>query len=221
MSDCGSEERERIADCRLRITDLKNLFFNSQFAIRNSRFFIAGVDEAGRGPLAGPVVAAAVILEKSITGVADSKSLSAKKREALFSVITKEAISWKISVIDHTTIDEINILQATFRAMAEAVSGLSEKPELVLVDGPYPIPHLEIKQKPIIKGDKTIYLISAASIIAKVSRDRIMKEYDKIYPLYGFAKHKGYPTKSHIDAIRIYGPSPIHRISFMEGKKYY
>ncbi|MFH0775712.1 MAG: ribonuclease HII [bacterium] len=199
----------------MRITDLKNLFFNSQFAIRDSRFFIAGVDEAGRGPLAGPVVAAACILEKDIAGVADSKSLSAKKREALFSVITKEAISWKISAIDHTIIDEINILQATFRAMAEAVSGLAIKPELVLVDGPYKIPHLEIEQQALIKGDKTTYIISAASIIAKVSRDRIMEEYDQIFPLYGFAKHKGYPTKAHIEAIRMYGPSTIHRRSFL------
>ncbi|MEK9149749.1 MAG: ribonuclease HII [Candidatus Desantisbacteria bacterium] len=176
---------------------------------------IAGVDEAGRGPLAGPVVAAAVILEKSIKGVADSKSLSAKKRESLFSAITKSAIAWKISVIDHLTIDEINILQATFRAMADAVSGLAEKPSLVLVDGPYKIPNLNIEQSAYIKGDKTSYPISAASIIAKVSRDRIMEEYDKIYPAYGFAKHKGYPTKAHIEAIRMYGPCPIHRKSFL------
>ncbi|MDI6752164.1 MAG: ribonuclease HII [bacterium] len=181
----------------------------------SSKNLIAGVDEAGRGPLAGPVVAAAVILEKGITGVADSKSLSAKKRESLFSIITKEAISWKISAIDHLTIDEINILQATFKAMASAVSGLAEKPSLVLVDGPYKIPNLNIEQSAHIKGDKTLYPISAASIIAKVSRDRIMEEYDRIYPAYGFAKHKGYPTKAHIEAIRMHGPSPIHRKSFL------
>ncbi len=174
------------------------------------------MDEAGRGPLAGPVVAAACILERNIAGVADSKSLSAQKRESLFWAITKAATCWKISVIDHTAIDEINILQATFKAMASAVLGLTEKPEFVLVDGPYKIPSLEIKQVALIKGDKSYYPISAASIIAKVSRDRIMKEYDKIYPAYGFAKHKGYPTKAHIEAIRMHGPSPIHRKSFLQ-----
>jgi len=174
---------------------------------------IAGVDEVGRGPLAGPVVAAACILNEKIDGLKDSKSLSKKEREWLYKIIIKKGI-YSIAIIENTLIDKINILQASLLAMKNAVLSLRVKPNLVLVDGPYEIPGLSYKQKAIIKGDCNEEVISAASIIAKVERDRIMERYDKIFPLYGFAKHKGYPTAEHISAIKKYGLSEIHRKTF-------
>ena len=176
---------------------------------------IAGMDEAGRGPLAGPVVAAAVImpLDHPIEGVDDSKKVSEKKRERLFDEIIEKAIAYKICLADEQVIDEINILNATKKAMTECVTGLSVRPDIVLVDAVKLA--LEVPTKAIIKGDALSYSIAAASILAKVYRDRLMREYDKEYPAYGFAKHKGYGTKDHIDAIRTVGPCPIHRRTFI------
>ena len=177
---------------------------------------IAGMDEAGRGPLAGPVVAAAVImpLDEIIPGVDDSKKVSEKKREILFEKIKEKAIAYKIVAVDEKTIDEINILEATKKAMKECVSGLSVRPEIVLVDAVKL--DLGVPSKAIIKGDALSYSIAAASILAKVYRDHLMESYDEIYPAYGFKKHKGYGTKAHIDAIKEIGPCPIHRRSFIK-----
>ena len=180
---------------------------------------ICGIDEAGRGPLAGPVVAAAVILPKghTIPYVDDSKKLSAKKREQLFDIIMSEAIAVGVGMADQKVIDEINILQATYVAMRAAIDDLGTKPDLLLNDA-VKIPEVSIPQVPIIKGDAKSISIAAASIIAKVTRDRLMCEYDERYPGYGFASHKGYGTKAHYDAIRKLGISPIHRYTFLEKK---
>lgn len=177
--------------------------------------YTCGVDEAGRGPLAGRVYAAAVILnpEDHIVGLADSKSLSDVKRESLYDEIIKKSLAYAISFADVVEIDKLNILQATLLAMVRAVNSLSIKPEMVLVDGNQ-LPKLDIKAQAIIKGDTKVPAISAASILAKVSRDREMIEIDKIYPEYGFARHKGYGTKEHLDAINKYGVLAIHRRSF-------
>ena len=166
--------------------------------------YICGIDEAGRGPLAGPVVAGAVILPKGkrILYVNDSKKLSEKKRDELFDVIKEEALSYGIGIVSPERIDEINILQATYEAMHEAVNKLSVKPDILLNDA-VTIPGIDVKQIPIIKG-------------AKVTRDRLMTEYDSLYPEYGFARHKGYGTKVHIEAIKEYGPCPIHRRTFIK-----
>ena len=176
---------------------------------------ICGVDEAGRGPLAGNVYAAAVILDSDhpIIGLADSKVLSEAKREFLYEEIITKAKAYAISSATVVEIDSINILQATMLAMTRAVSGLSLYPDLVLVDGNR-LPKLEVRAEAIIKGDSKVPAISAASILAKVSRDREMVEIDKMYPEYGFAKHKGYGTKEHIDAINQYGILEIHRRTF-------
>ncbi len=177
---------------------------------------ICGIDEAGRGPLAGPVVAGAVILPKDceILFLNDSKKLSEKRREALFEEIKEKAAAWSVGVVGPDVIDEINILQATYQAMRQAISGLSIKPDLLLNDA-VTIPEVEIGQIPIVKGDAKSVSIAAASIMAKVTRDRMMAEYDTLFPQYGFAKHKGYGTAAHIAAIREYGPCPIHRRSFI------
>lgn len=177
---------------------------------------IAGVDEAGRGPLAGPVVAAAVILpiRCRISGLRDSKQTTLHEREELFREIQAKAVSIGVGVIDVATIDAINIHRATLLAMYRAVIQLTQKPTSILVDGLFPIPSLTIEQHPIPKGDETVPVISAASIIAKVTRDRMMMEYDKLYPAYGFSNHKGYGTLAHMEAIRKHGPSTIHRRSF-------
>ncbi len=182
---------------------------------------VCGVDEAGRGPLAGPVCAAAVILPRDleIEGLNDSKKLSDKRRRALYEVITEQAISYGIAMVDEKVIDEINILQATFLAMRQAVEQLSEKPALALVDGNREPDFGEIPVKTIVKGDSLSANIAAASILAKVTRDRFMEEQDAIYPQYGFCVHKGYGTKAHYEALRTYGPCPIHRCSFL--KKFY
>ena len=181
---------------------------------------ICGVDEAGRGPLAGPVCAAAVILppDIEIPGLNDSKKLTDKKRRELFDIITAEAVSYGIALVSEKEIDEINILQATFRAMEQAVARMDVMPDIVLVDGnreprmPYPV-------KTVIKGDSLSASIAAASILAKVTRDRLMEQLDATYPQYGFAVHKGYGTKRHYAALTEFGPSPIHRMTFL--KKFY
>ncbi len=177
---------------------------------------ICGIDEVGRGPLAGPVVAGAVILpkENDILYINDSKKLSEKKREELYEVIMEKAVAVGIGYSAPERIDEINILQATYEAMREAVSQLSVQPDLLLNDA-VTIPLLSMKQVPIIKGDAKSISIGAASIIAKVARDRLMVEYDSLYPAYGFASNKGYGAQAHIDALKKYGPCPIHRKSFI------
>lgn len=182
---------------------------------------ICGVDEAGRGPLAGPVCAAAVILPRDleIEGLNDSKKLSDKRRRALYDIITEKAVAYGIAMVDERVIDEINILQATFLAMRQAVQQLSEKPALALVDGNREPDFGDIPVKTIIKGDSLSANIAAASILAKVTRDRFMEQQDAIYPQYGFAVHKGYGTKAHYEALRQYGACPIHRRTFL--KKFY
>lgn len=182
---------------------------------------ICGIDEAGRGPLAGPVVVAAVIMPKDsfIEGVNDSKKVSEKKREALYEQITDEAIAWGVGIIDQKEIDEINILNATKKGLTTAIKELKVKPDRIIVDALDKIDTLGIPYTPIIKGDAKCYSIAAASIIAKVTRDRIMRQWDEIYPMYGFEKHKGYGTAMHMQAIRKYGLCPIHRRSFTKNIK--
>ena len=179
--------------------------------------YVCGIDEVGRGPLAGPVVAGAVILppDCQILYINDSKKLSAKKREELYPVIMEEAVSVGIGMASPQRIDEINILQATYEAMREAIHNLSVKPDILLNDA-VTIPGVSIRQVPIIKGDAKSISIGAASIIAKVTRDRLMEEYDKILPEYGFASNKGYGTKAHIEALKAHGATPIHRRSFIQ-----
>lgn len=175
----------------------------------------AGVDEAGRGPLAGPVVAASVILSKEnpIDGLNDSKALTPQKRSLLYDIISEKSVSFAVGIIENDVIDQINILQSTIKAMESSILGLTIKPDLVYIDGNRPTT-LEIRQQTIVKGDTKCQSIAAASIIAKVTRDRIMEKLHEIYPQYGFLKHKGYPTKAHYEAIKMYGPSPVHRLSF-------
>jgi len=176
---------------------------------------VAGIDEAGRGPLAGPVVAACVMLPEGclIEGVNDSKKLSAAQRDKLYDVIIEKAVSFGVGIIDEKCIDEINILNATKLAMKQAVDELKPRPEILLIDA-VKLENVNIPQMSIIKGDALSISIAAASIIAKVTRDRIIDEADNVYPLYGFKKHKGYGTAEHINAIKKYGLCPIHRISF-------
>ena len=178
---------------------------------------ICVVDEAGRGPLAGPVAAGAVILPKDCTilYLNDSKKLSEKRREELFWEIREKAVSYSVVIVGPERIDEINILQATYEAMRQAVSGLGVVPDLLLNDA-VTIPELAIPHVPIIKGDAKSVSIAAASILAKVTRDHLMEEYDRQFPQYGFAKHKGYGTAAHVAAIREFGPCPIHRRSFLK-----
>ena len=178
---------------------------------------ICGVDEAGRGPLAGPVAAGAVVLPKDcrILYLNDSKKLSPKRREALFLEIKEKAVAWSVGLAAPARIDEINILQATYEAMREAVNGLSVKPQVLLNDA-VTIPGLDMIQVPIVKGDAKSLSIAAASILAKVTRDHMMEEYDELYPGYGFRAHKGYGTAAHIEALRRLGPCPIHRRSFIK-----
>ncbi len=178
---------------------------------------ICGVDEVGRGPLAGPVVAGAVILPKGcrILYINDSKQLSEKKREELYAEITEAAVSWAVGCASPVRIDEINILQATYEAMREALGKLEPAPKLLLNDA-VTIPGISIPQIPIIKGDAKSISIGAASIVAKVTRDRMMLEYDKIYPEYGFAENKGYGSRKHIAALQKYGPTSIHRKTFIK-----
>ena len=179
--------------------------------------YICGIDEVGRGPLAGPVVAGAVILPKDsqILYLNDSKQLSERKREELYYVIMREAVAVGIGYASHTRIDEINILQATYEAMRQAIGSLSVQPDLLLNDA-VTIPGVEIRQVPIIKGDARSVSIAAASIVAKVTRDRLMVEYDKTYPEYHFADNKGYGSAVHIEALKKHGATPIHRKSFIK-----
>lgn len=179
--------------------------------------FICGIDEAGRGPLAGPVVAGAAILPKDCTilYLNDSKKLSEKRREELYLEIQDKAIAWSVGMSSPERIDEINILQATYEAMRQAIAGLKEVPDILFNDA-VTIPEISIRQIPIIKGDAKSVSIAAASILAKVTRDHMMVEYDQLFPEYGFAKHKGYGTAAHIAAIREFGPTPIHRRTFIK-----
>lgn len=184
----------------------------------NARYeLICGIDEAGRGPLAGPVAAGAVILPKDcrILYLNDSKKLSEKRREELSLEIKEKAVAWSVGLSSPERIDQINILQATYEAMREAIRGLSIKPEVLLNDA-VTIPGVEGIQVPIIKGDAQSLSIAAASILAKVTRDHMMSEYEKLFPGYGFDRHKGYGTAAHIQAIRRLGPCPIHRRSFIK-----
>ncbi len=177
---------------------------------------ICGIDEAGRGPLAGPVVAGAVILPKDceILFLNDSKKLTEKRREALFVEIKEKAVAWSVGIVDAEAVDRINILQATYEAMRKAIAGLSVSPNVLLNDA-VEIPGVNIPQVKIIKGDAKSISIAAASILAKVTRDHLMTEYDRQYPVYGFARHKGYGTGAHIAAIQEFGGCPIHRRTFI------
>ncbi|MFO7660571.1 MAG: ribonuclease HII [Candidatus Cloacimonadaceae bacterium] len=192
------------------------LLYQNEAALHKRCKLVAGVDEAGRGPIAGPVVVAAVILnsQDQIDGINDSKQLSAKKREQLFDIITEKAMAYSIIEISHQRIDEINILQAVLEGMRQAVESLSERPGLCLIDGNKLPCGLKVKARACIKGDATYASIAAASILAKVHRDRIMRAHDISYPVYGFSRHKGYPTVQHLQALREYGPCPIHRLSY-------
>ena len=202
------KEEERL----INLKQIEKVFYNKGIE------YIAGIDEAGRGPLAGPVVVASVIMPKDsmIEGINDSKKVSEKKREKLYDIILEEAISYGIGIIYQDEIDEINILQATKKGLTEAVEQMKIKPDLIMVDALTGIDTLGITYQSIIKGDAKCYSISAASIIAKVTRDRIMREWDKVYPEYGFAAHKGYGTAKHIAALKEYGPCEIHRRSFIK-----
>ena len=197
---------------------IDKLFYEREMTQLGAKY-IAGVDEVGRGPFAGPVVCAAVILplEKKnlIEGIDDSKKLKEGERERLAELIRERAIAYKICEVDNKTIDRINILQATKLCMKQAVEGLAVEPDVVFVDGNFKI-DISFPQQTLIKGDALSYSIGAASILAKVYRDRLMCEFDKIYPQYGFAKHKGYGTKMHRDAIREYGLCEIHRRTFIK-----
>lgn len=178
---------------------------------------VCGVDEAGRGPLCGPVCAAAVILpvDCEIEGINDSKKLSEKKRDMLYDIIKEKALAYSVVMVDAKTIDEINILQATFKAMREAVEGLSIKADIALIDGNQK-PGLSIEERTLVKGDAKSISIAAASILAKVTRDRYCIEMDEKYPQYQFAKHKGYGTKLHYEMLDQYGPCPQHRVTFLK-----
>lgn len=207
--------RKRLDKYRAELERTENLKkYEKQY---DNYVYIAGIDEVGRGPLAGPVVAGAVILPKDcdILYINDSKKLSAAKREELYDEIMEKAVATGLGLIGPERIDEINILQATYEAMRQAVSKLEPQPDLLLNDA-VTIPGLAMKQVPIIKGDAKSISIGAASIIAKVTRDRLMEEYDHMFPEYGFASNKGYGSAEHIAAIKKYGPTPIHRRSFIK-----
>lgn len=209
-----AQARKRLAKLHAEIRRIEEL---KKYERQYSEFsYICGIDEVGRGPLAGPVVAGAVILPKDchILYINDSKKLSEKKREELYDVIMDQAVAVGIGMVSPQRIDEINILQATYEAMREAISKLSVTPDLLLNDA-VTIPEVSIKQVPIIKGDAKSISIGAASIVAKVTRDRLMVEYDKVMPEYGFASNKGYGSSAHIEALKQYGPTPIHRRSFI------
>lgn len=203
---------EKLAAERERLEIMRS--YEHEYAAYTS---ICGVDEAGRGPLAGPVVAGAVILpaDCEILYLNDSKKLSEKRREELYLEIQEKALAWHVGVVGPGRIDEINILQATYEAMRQAIAGLAVRPDLLLNDAVI-IPGVDIPQVKIIKGDAKSVSIAAASIMAKVTRDHMMLEYDALYPAYGFAKHKGYGTAAHIAAIRAEGPCPIHRRTFIK-----
>lgn len=199
------------------ILRVKSMWTRENELIKSGYKLICGVDEAGRGPLAGPVFAAAVILPEGeiIEGINDSKKLTPKRREELYDIICEKAVAWASASANEKVIDDINILNATFLAMKNAVEKLPRKPSFVLVDGNR-LPDISIPSEAVVKGDSKSINIAAASIIAKVERDRYITEMAKLYPEYGFDKHKGYGTKAHTDAILKYGPSPIHRKTFLK-----
>ena len=212
LAACAQKKIEAYEKELLRTEQLKR--YEKQYASYSA---ICGIDEVGRGPLAGPVVAGAVIFPKDcdILYMNDSKQLTEKKREELYDVILEKAVACAVGYATPERIDEINILQATYEAMRDAVSKLSVQPDLLLNDA-VTIPGISIRQVPIIKGDAKSISIGAASIIAKVTRDRLMVEYDKVFPEYDFAGNKGYGSASHIEALKKYGPTPIHRRSFLK-----
>ncbi len=197
----------------LRLSELKKM--ENQYFEKGIQY-LCGIDEAGRGPLAGPVVVAAVIMPKDskLEGVNDSKKVSEKKRELLYEQIKEEAISYSVAIVDEKEIDQVNILNATKEGLTTAIRGLKVKPERIIVDALTGIDTCGIPYDSVIKGDAKCYSIAAASILAKVTRDRIMRKMDEVYPEYGFEKHKGYGTAAHIAAIKEYGLCPIHRKSF-------
>ena len=184
--------------------------------------FICGIDEAGRGPLAGPVSVGAVVMkpDSKLEWVNDSKKVTEKRREILYDRIIEDSLAWSVQLIDQQEIDEINILEATKKglhlALEDIINQLKQKPEIILVDALREIDTFNIPYQSIIKGDATCYAISCASILAKVTRDRVMKEWDEVYPMYGFEKNKGYGTAAHIQAIKEYGPCPLHRKTFIK-----
>ena len=196
-----------------RLENLKNIEIELH---KSGKKYIAGIDEAGRGPLAGPVVVASVIMpeDSMIEGVNDSKKVSEKKREKLYDEIIKEAISYSVAIIGPDEIDKINILNATKKGLTTCIKELDVRPDFIIVDALEKIDTDGVPYKSIIKGDAKCYSIAAASILAKVTRDRIMREWDSVYPQYGFINHKGYGTAKHIAAIKEFGLSPIHRRSF-------
>ena len=200
---------------------MKDLWVFEKKAIGKGCKNIAGIDEAGRGPLAGPVVSAAVILPVTFRNseITDSKKLSPQKRQRLYDVIYAQAVSIGIGIVDPIEIDRINILQASLLAMAMTVENLAPRPDYLLIDGIFPI-SIDLPQQPIARGDALSISIAAASIIAKVTRDRLMQKYHHYYPQFDFPKHKGYPTQAHREAIRKYGYCPIHRKSFKGVKEY-
>lgn len=198
-----------------RLTELKKI---EKDIYDQGKEYICGIDEAGRGPLAGPVVVASVIMPKDsmIEGVNDSKKVSEKKREKLYDQILEEAISYSVGIVDQKEIDRVNILNATKAGLTESIKGLKVKPDIILVDALTGIDTCGIPYMPIIKGDAKCYSIAAASIIAKVTRDRIMRQWHEVYPEYNFIQHKGYGTAAHIAAIKEYGLCPLHRLSFVK-----
>ena len=212
LVESARKKLEKLEQEKARIEGLKK--YEREYS---EHAFICGIDEVGRGPLAGPVVAGAVILPKDcdILYINDSKQLSEAKREALYDEIMEKAIAAEVGLVSPERIDEINILQATYEAMRQAISKLDPAPDLLLNDA-VTIPEVAIQQVPIIKGDAKSISIGAASIIAKVTRDRMMVEYDHIFPGYGFASNKGYGSKEHIEALKKFGPTPIHRRTFIK-----
>lgn len=207
---------KRLVEKQSRISEnFQNLLSFERDLTKKGYKLIGGIDEAGRGPLAGPVVAACVILDIDlpILGIDDSKKLSKSQRESLYLEIKKNAIAIGIGIVDNKVIDEINILRASLEAMIQAVKNLPIKPDFLLIDGQF-YPEIDFPKQAIIGGDSKSLSIASASIIAKVTRDKIMLELDKIYPQYGFSRNKGYPTKEHISALKKYGPCDIHRKTF-------
>lgn len=213
MTKAEKEEKARIKLQKER----ERLFLMGEYERKYAdKKFICGVDEVGRGPFAGPVMAGAVILpaDCEILYLNDSKKLSPKRRESLYDEIVSKALAWSVARVEPERIDEINILQATFEAMREAVSKLDKRPDIILVDAVH-IPELDIPQESIVKGDAKSLSIAAASIVAKVTRDRVMEEYAALYPGYGFERNMGYGTAEHRDALRTRGATPIHRKTFI------
>lgn len=195
--------------------NLENQIFSQGYRI------LGALDEAGRGPLAGPVVAACVILtpnfkinDQRLELINDSKKVTPKRRAELYELITQEFDGVGVGICDHETIDRINILEATFLAMKKALGAIKQRPDFIVVDGKFPIPNISVRQQAVVRGDSTVFSIAAASIIAKVARDRIMDEIHQKYPNYGFDEHRGYGTKKHMAAIKQFGPCEIHRKTF-------